>query len=428
MLLRLRAGGALEYAVYGAPLAKGAPAVVYHHGWPSSRHEAAFLHPHALELGLSLVAINRPGVGRSTLDARGFNFQTVADDVRQLLEHHGLRRVAFMGTSGGGPYACACACLLPERAAAVCLMAGMTQTREAPGVLRGLSLSNRLMYHAINYAPGAMGLTMGAGTAGLRLAGSVGLGPVAAAARKAAASAARADGWSGAGGSGGAWRGAGGSGGGEGGGGGASGRGGGAGGGAGAAVRGEADASAEAPAAAAMAPAAAPAAAAAVKEGGGAGGRGAARSGWGLGLSAAATWLVLAAAGFSAVDRAAVARVMRERPEVAALMAGGSSEVAAQGLEGLWRDMRLTSEPWGLPLGSITAPTFIWQGDCDQNVTVAMARHLAAAIPGAAGRLRIVPGAGHISLGLDHGAQALAEVAEVLRAQGDVAGKLEGQA
>lgn len=34
----------------------------------------------------------------------------------------------------------------------------------------------------------------------------------------------------------------------------------------------------------------------------------------------------------------------------------------AQGLAGLWQDMRLTSEPWTeFGLGSITAPTLIWQ-------------------------------------------------------------------
>ncbi len=34
MLLRLADGRLLEYAVFGS-LSRGAPAVVYHHGWPS---------------------------------------------------------------------------------------------------------------------------------------------------------------------------------------------------------------------------------------------------------------------------------------------------------------------------------------------------------------------------------------------------------
>lgn len=32
------------------------------------RHEAAFLHPHALQHGLRVLAVNRPGVGRSSYD------------------------------------------------------------------------------------------------------------------------------------------------------------------------------------------------------------------------------------------------------------------------------------------------------------------------------------------------------------------------
>lgn len=36
--------------------------------WPGCRHEAAFLHHHAAEAGLRVLAINRPGVGASTAD------------------------------------------------------------------------------------------------------------------------------------------------------------------------------------------------------------------------------------------------------------------------------------------------------------------------------------------------------------------------
>ncbi len=43
-------------------------------------------------------------------------------------------------------------------------------------------------------------------------------------------------------------------------------------------------------------------------------------------------------------------------------MAASGREAMAQGLTGLWQDMRLTSEPWTeFKLGSIAAPTLIWQ-------------------------------------------------------------------
>ncbi|KAG2434135.1 hypothetical protein HXX76_007862 [Chlamydomonas incerta] len=383
---------------------------------PGSRHEAAFLHPHAEKHGLRVLAINRPGVGRSSLPSAPakYDFPTVVEAVRQLLDSAGLRRVVFMGTSGGGPYAAACAALLPERTAAVCLVASMTHTRNAPGLLRGMALSNRLGYLAINHAPRLCGGVMAAGTQLLQAAGALGLGPVAAAAAAAARQqAAREEGADrteharvqpGAG----VMEGVGSSGGGA----GVAdrlqageqdgGRGGGR-------ERGGGDAMASA-----APPAGTPTAAVAAGNGGAV-----RRAAAGSALSEAATAAMLIAAGFSRADRLAVARAMRQQPELVALMAGSGTEALAQGLEGLWADMRLTSEPWGLPLERITAPTFVWQGTADLNVTPAMARHLAAAIPGAAGpgRLRLVPGAGHISLGLDHGAELVEQLAAALREQ-----------
>ncbi|GLC47860.1 hypothetical protein PLESTB_000033300 [Pleodorina starrii] len=408
MLFRLRSGRLLEFAAYGSPLAPVAAAngnvinILYHHGWPSCRHEGAFLHPLGQELQLRILAVNRPGVGRSSFDAASYSFQSIADDVRQLLDGLGLDKVVFMGTSGGGPYACACACLLPERTSALCLVAGMTHTRDAPELLQGMALSNRLGFLAINHTPGLLGAAMGAGTAALRLAAALGVGPMRAV------------------------------------------------GGGGKAIvndmygsrsggeAAEEDEPVQRSAKDVTVPPAGPAAAAAVAGGaavakpsasgaagggggdsgyGGSGGAGLCRAALGAGLSAAATWLMLSAAGFSATDRAAVAEQLRQRPELGALMSRSGGEVLAQGLTGLWADMRLTSEPWGLPLERITAPTFIWQGDQDLNVTLAMARHLHDAIPGARGRLRVVHGAGHISLGLDHGREVLRALTEHLRGE-----------
>ncbi|KAG2501535.1 hypothetical protein HYH03_000042 [Edaphochlamys debaryana] len=333
--------------------------------------------------------MNRPGVGRTTLGAER-SFHSVAWDVSALLDALGLQRVVFMGASGGGPYATACACLLPERTAGLVLVAGMTHTRDAPGLLKGMALGNRQGYLAINHLPWLMGPTMRAGTLALRLAGGVGLGPVATAARAARrededeeAEERASD-----------------------------------------SAAGEGDVAVRRAAGAVTAPPAGLAAAAASAGPANEGLLGSA----GSALEAAATSAMLLAAGFSPADRAAVARAMRERPELMALMAGAGSETLAQGLDGLWRDMRLTSEPWGLDLGSIRAPTVVWQGDQDFNVTVPMARHLAAAIPGASpargGGLRVVPGEGHISLGLNHGRTIMEEALRL--AEGGGAGGAGG--
>src|SRR5512141_2763064 len=59
---RLSGGRLLGYAEYGDPA--GAP-VFYFHGWPSSRLEGRAAHAPALNLGLRLVAPERPGYGLS---------------------------------------------------------------------------------------------------------------------------------------------------------------------------------------------------------------------------------------------------------------------------------------------------------------------------------------------------------------------------
>ncbi|GLI68050.1 hypothetical protein VaNZ11_012345, partial [Volvox africanus] len=425
MLFRLSRGRALEFAAYGLPLASCRAAVagncitiLYHHGWPSCRHEAAFLHPHALDLGLRVLAINRPGVGRTSFDPASYSFQSIANDVRELLDGLGFDKVVFMGASGGGPYACACACLLPERTSALCLVAGMAPTRNAPELRQGMALSNRLGFMAINHLPVMVGATLGAGSTLLRLGAVLGMGPMAAAAWKRAQGDLAdvddviIDGVDGVtkpglpptpsprqqqqqhgGGH------------------------------ATSSISGvsvtRSDESVARSAADATAHAAEPHNSATVATGSSnRGDRGSgsilAPAAAGGALSATATSLMLLAGGFSSADRASVARHLRQRPELLAMMARSGTEVAMQGFGGLWADMRLTSEPWRLPLERITAPTFIWQGDQDLNVTMAMARHLHNAIPGARGRLRIVEGAGHISLGLDHGKEVLDELVRQL--------------
>jgi len=98
-------GRTLAYAEYGD--LDGAP-LVYFHGWPGSRLEATVLHDEAAARRVRVIAVDRPGYGRSTYKPRR-RILDWPDDVRQLAAHLGLRRFAVWGTSGGGPYALACA-------------------------------------------------------------------------------------------------------------------------------------------------------------------------------------------------------------------------------------------------------------------------------------------------------------------------------
>ena len=102
-------GRKLGYAQYGSPT--GHP-ILYHHGLPGSRLEAAFYHDLGLELGLRIISVDRPGIGWSTPHPQ----RTLLDcpkDLESLLEHLQLESYSILGASGGGPYVLACAASLP---------------------------------------------------------------------------------------------------------------------------------------------------------------------------------------------------------------------------------------------------------------------------------------------------------------------------
>ncbi|MBE0569898.1 MAG: alpha/beta hydrolase [Deltaproteobacteria bacterium] len=96
---------------YGRP---GGRPVLYFHGLSGSRLEASFADGAANELGVRLVALDRPGMGLS-----GFRpdrkIPDIASDAAQLADALGIGRFAVMGVSAGAPYALACAIRLAER-------------------------------------------------------------------------------------------------------------------------------------------------------------------------------------------------------------------------------------------------------------------------------------------------------------------------
>jgi pimeloyl-ACP methyl ester carboxylesterase len=145
----LRTGRRLGYASYGQPT--GRP-LLYFHGFPSSRLEAYPLHPIATRLNIHVLAIDRPGFGMSPHDSN----RRIADwpaDVAAFADHLGLDRFAVLGVSGGGPYALACAAILPpERLLAVGVLAGATAWDR--GVRTpGMQWYRRLLYLAAHYCP-----------------------------------------------------------------------------------------------------------------------------------------------------------------------------------------------------------------------------------------------------------------------------------
>lgn len=151
-------GRTLGYAEYGDPA--GEP-VVFHHGWPSSRYQAAYLDPKARLRGLRILAPDRPGVGAS--DPRpGRRLSDWPEDLRGFADRIGIDRFKVFGVSGGGPYALATCALLGERVERAAIVCGAPPLAEKSTrshmhwAYRTLSSSEKLRRAAL---PGVVGIS-----------------------------------------------------------------------------------------------------------------------------------------------------------------------------------------------------------------------------------------------------------------------------
>jgi pimeloyl-ACP methyl ester carboxylesterase len=119
--LQLQDGRLLGYAIYGDP--EGQP-VFYFHGFPGSRLEARLADRVAAQLGVRLIAVDRPGFGLSDFKPRRTIFDW-PDDVIRVADALRVNRFATVGVSGGGPYAAACALRIPHRLTAAAIVCGL---------------------------------------------------------------------------------------------------------------------------------------------------------------------------------------------------------------------------------------------------------------------------------------------------------------
>lgn len=142
--LTLRDGRRLGFAEYGP--ANGAP-VLYFHGWPGSRLEPGVAESLQTQLGVRVIATDRPGYGLSSFQERRRIVDWVSD-VSELADTLGLGRFAVLGVSGGGPYALACAAQIPDRLSGTGLVCSVGPL-EAPGATHGmLAMNRRLLFLA----------------------------------------------------------------------------------------------------------------------------------------------------------------------------------------------------------------------------------------------------------------------------------------
>lgn len=128
-VVRADDGRRLSVETWGDP--KGKP-VFLMHGTPGSRLGPRPRTRLLYQLGIRLIAYDRPGYGDSDrLPDRSVGH--AAADVVAIANALGIGRFAVAGRSGGGPHALACAALLPERVTKTAVLVGLAP-HDAPGL------------------------------------------------------------------------------------------------------------------------------------------------------------------------------------------------------------------------------------------------------------------------------------------------------
>jgi len=121
--MRLANGRWLSYREYGQNT--DGPLVFYFHGTPGSRLELGLCDDESCCSGVRMIAVDRPGMGRSSYDG-GRRILDWPCDIEELAAHLGYanQRFGILGLSGGAPYAAACAYKIPHRLTHVAIVSG----------------------------------------------------------------------------------------------------------------------------------------------------------------------------------------------------------------------------------------------------------------------------------------------------------------
>ena len=154
MELRRSDGSVLAVEVVGE---QDAPPVLFCHGLADSRLSAHWFGQAAVELGLRLVAPDRPGIGGS--DPRGLSrLADWVEDAALILDALRVDAAAMLGVSAGGPFAAACAAMIPGRVRSLTLVSPLG----LPGwSTYGMAPAERLSLAVATRAPAFSGWFLG---------------------------------------------------------------------------------------------------------------------------------------------------------------------------------------------------------------------------------------------------------------------------
>jgi pimeloyl-ACP methyl ester carboxylesterase len=132
-------GRRLGFAEFGSARGRAA---FWLHGTPGGRRqipEPARIA--AVEHGIRLIGVDRPGVGLSTPHLYG-QLVDFAADLEELAERLGIGDFGLIGLSGGGPYVLACAHQMPQRVRSAVVLGGVAPSvgpEAAPGSIVALA-------------------------------------------------------------------------------------------------------------------------------------------------------------------------------------------------------------------------------------------------------------------------------------------------
>ncbi|MEH3022327.1 MAG: alpha/beta hydrolase [Pseudomonas oryzihabitans] len=87
--------------IYFKDWGSGKP-VLFSHGWPLDADMWEYQMHHLASHGYRAIAFDRRGFGRSGQPWNGYDYDTFADDIKELVEHLDLRDVTLVGFSMGG--------------------------------------------------------------------------------------------------------------------------------------------------------------------------------------------------------------------------------------------------------------------------------------------------------------------------------------
>jgi pimeloyl-ACP methyl ester carboxylesterase len=150
--LLLPSGRHMGIAEQGDP--QGVP-VLFFHGFVGSRLQCPPDGTVPASVGVRLLAVDRPGIGLSDR-VPGRRLLAWAADIKMVTEVLHLPRFAILGWSAGAPHALACACLIPERVAAIGLASPMGGWFVGPGATRQVSPEARGLTTLVRLAPWAL--------------------------------------------------------------------------------------------------------------------------------------------------------------------------------------------------------------------------------------------------------------------------------